>query len=133
MTRRKIDANQGLAAVREILEAYALAVANDEPFAFPESNDQTFATAIRFLLEDLANRVPGNSVEVRVPPLGAIQCIPGPTHTRGTPPNVVEMPADIWFELATGITDWSSALATGKVHASGTRADLSAVLPVIAD
>ena len=89
-----------------------------------------FATAVRFLLEELAEVAPGNSVEVRVPPLGATQCIEGPRHTRGTPPNVVEMSPETWFVVATGALKWSDAVSAGKVSASGTRADLSEVLPL---
>lgn len=86
--------------------------------------------AVRYLLEELAERAPGNSVEVRVPPFGVTQCIEGPRHTRGTPPNVVEMDAETWLELATGHQDWSGAVVLGKVSASGLRADLAALLPL---
>ena len=85
---------------------------------------------MRYLLEELAERAPGNSVEVRVPPLGATQCIEGPRHTRGPPPNVVEMSPETWFDLATGRQTWSDALAAAKVSASGVRADLGDVLPL---
>lgn len=88
------------------------------------------ATAVRYLLQALADRVPGNSVEVRVPPFGAVQCVEGPRHTRGTPPNVVEMDAATWIALATGGSSWAGAVASGAVHASGTRATLEAYLPV---
>jgi hypothetical protein len=88
------------------------------------------ATAVRFLLEELAEVAPGNSVEVRVPPLGATQCIEGPRHTRGTPPNVVEMSPETWFAVATGSLTWDDAVASGRVSASGTRADLAEVLPL---
>jgi len=88
-------------------------------------------TAVRFTLEELAVSSPGNSVEVRVPPAGAVQAIAGPRHTRGTPPNVVETDAATWLALATGHLAWDDAVASGKVAASGTRADLSPVLPLI--
>ena len=65
------------------------------------SRDAT-ATAVRYLLQVLADEAPGNSVEVRVPPYGAMQAIEGPRHTRGTPPNVIEMDAATWLALATG-------------------------------
>ena len=96
----------------------------------PDSVAADLTTAVRFLLEELAEMAPGNSVEVRVPPLGATQCIEGPRHTRGTPPNVVEMSPDTWFAVATGALNWNDAVAAGKVSASGTRADLSDVLPL---
>ena len=73
---------------------------------------------------------PGASVEVRVPPYAAIQCIEGVRHTRGTPPAVVEMTAEVWLDLARGERTWAEALASGQVHASGERADLSAFLPL---
>jgi uncharacterized protein (TIGR03083 family) len=79
----------------------------------------------------LIERAPGKSVEVRVPPYGAIQCIEGPTHTRGTPSNVVEMDALTWVELACGRLEWSTAVGDGRVRASGERADLSAYLPIL--
>jgi hypothetical protein len=85
---------------------------------------------VRYLLEELSEVAEGNSVEVRVPPFGVTQCIEGPRHTRGTPPNVVEMDADTWLRLATGALAWDQAVASGKVQASGTRADLSEVLPL---
>ncbi|MFG1838526.1 sterol carrier family protein [Micromonospora sp. NPDC049175] len=89
-----------------------------------------FREAVRSLLAILAERAPGRSVEVRVPPYGAIQCVPGPRHTRGNPSNVVEMAADTWLELATGRIGWAEAVAEGRVQMSGVRADLSAYLPL---
>jgi hypothetical protein len=117
--RRKTNPEAGRAAVASCL-SYP-----DGPAADPQ-----FVTAVRYLLEELAERAQGNSVEVRVPPLGATQCIAGPRHTRGTPPNVVEMSPETWFDLATGKTQWADALAAHKVHASGVRADLADVLPL---
>ncbi|MGY5884424.1 sterol carrier family protein [Modestobacter lacusdianchii] len=78
----------------------------------------------------LAQHAPGRSVEVRVPPFVAVQCIPGPRHTRGTPPNVIETDAATWLRLATGRLTWAEALAEGRVSASGNRADLSELLPL---
>ncbi|MFC7708582.1 sterol carrier family protein [Micromonospora lupini] len=86
--------------------------------------------AVRTLLAVLAERAPGRSVEVRVPPYGAIQCVPGPRHTRGNPPNVVEMSPQTWLELATGRIGWVEAVTDGRVQMSGVRADLSAFLPL---
>ena len=80
----------------------------------------------------LAQQVPGRSVELRVPPHVAVQCMQGPRHTRGTPPNVVETDAATWLRLATGALTWADAVAEGKVSASGNRADLSAHLPLAA-
>jgi hypothetical protein len=91
---------------------------------------QTTATAVRYLLEELAERAPGNSVEVRVPPFGVAQCVEGPRHTRGTPPNVVETDAETWLALATGTLEWPGAVASGRLTASGIRTDLSEFLPL---
>ena len=69
-----------------------------------------------------------------MPPYAAVQCGvggPGPTHTRGTPPNVVETDPVTFLRLATGRVSWSDAVGAGRVHASGLRADLSAALPVL--
>ena len=87
----------------------------------------------RTLAAILAGRYPGRSVEVRVPPYAAVQCAildPGPTHTRGTPPNVVETDPLIFLRLATGRIPWAEAVANGSVHASGLRANLAPVLPL---
>ena len=120
MARRRIKDTDGIAAIAAV-HASGLESADDA---------SAMATACRYLLEELAERSSGNSVEVRVPPYGATQCIEGPRHTRGTPPNTVEMNPDVWFALATGAMSWSQALAEAKVQASGTRADLSEVLPL---
>jgi hypothetical protein len=88
------------------------------------------ATAVRYTLEELAARHPGRSVEVRVPPHGAVQCLEGPAHKRGTPPNVVETDAPTWLALVMGTEDWTDAEVAGRVRASGLRADLSAYLPM---
>jgi hypothetical protein len=119
--RRRVPPGEGL---------QALQVWRAEPLAAPPG---TVATAVRFTLEELATRAPGRAVEVRVPPYGAVQCVEGPTHTRGTPPNVIETDARTWLDLATGRSDWPQALASGKVHASGLRASLADYLPLIPD
>ena len=87
-------------------------------------------TAVRATLGWVAQVYPGRSVEIRVPPQGAVQAIEGPRHTRGTPPNVVEMDAATWLSLVTGELLWTQAVADGRVRASGSRADLSEVLPL---
>jgi hypothetical protein len=97
----------------------------------PDGADRAdIATAVRFTLQHLADVAPGGTVEVRVPPYAVVQCIQGPRHTRGTPPNVVETDARTWLELATGQTTWADAVAAGRVHASGNRADLAPYLPL---
>jgi hypothetical protein len=87
-------------------------------------------TAVKTTARWLAQQVPGRSVELRIPPYVAVQCVEGPRHTRGTPPNVVETDAATWLRLASGQLDWATAVAEGKVVASGNRADLSAILPL---
>jgi hypothetical protein len=86
--------------------------------------------AVKTTARWLAQQVPGRSVELRVPPHVAVQCVPGPRHTRGTPPNVIETDAATWLRLATGELSWVTAIAEGKVVASGNRADLSGHLPL---
>jgi hypothetical protein len=92
------------------------------------------ARSTRALLGVLAARHPGRSVEVRVPPYAAVQCAigdPGPRHTRGTPPNVVETDPVTFLRLAAGASSWAEAVTAGRVSASGLRADLSSVLPIL--
>lgn len=89
-------------------------------------------TAVRFTLEELAAIAPGNAVEVRVPPDGAVQAVEGPRHTRGTPPNVVETDPATWLALVAGDLTWQDAVGQARVRASGERADLSPWLPLAA-
>ncbi|GAU66395.1 hypothetical protein SSP35_03_00430 [Streptomyces sp. NBRC 110611] len=91
---------------------------------------QALAAATRLLADALAAAAPGGSVEVRVPPFAVVQCVAGPRHTRGTPPNVVETDPLTWVRLATGRTTWGEALDAARLSASGERADLDAYLPV---
>ena len=89
------------------------------------------AAAVRLLAGVLATRAPGRAVELRIPPYAAVQCIPGPRHTRGTPPTVIETDPVSWLRLATGRLGWAEAVARGDVSASGERSDLSAYLPLL--
>ncbi len=86
--------------------------------------------AVRALLAELARVAPGRSVEVRIPPFGAIQCVAGPRHTRGTPPNVVETDPMTWLLVATGRLSWADATQQGRLRASGIRTDLTEYLPL---
>jgi hypothetical protein len=117
MARARITDEVGEASVRAALTG--------------SSNRDATATAVRYLLQLLAERTPGNTVEIRVPPFGAVQAIEGPRHTRGTPPNVIETDATTWLALATGAETWAAALAAGRVAASGSRADLAGHLPIL--
>ena len=85
---------------------------------------------VKHYLAMLTERAPGRAVEVRVPPYAAVQVIGGGTHTRGTPRAVIETDADTWIALATGALSWADAIRSGRVHASGERADLSPYLPL---
>jgi len=120
MARRRIPHLEGEQAVSAVIKA-----SNSL-----SETDSVFVMAVRYLLEELAEVAPGNSVEVRVPPLGATQCIEGPRHTRGSPPNVVEISPKVWFDLALGNLTWDQALIEHKVSASGVRASLAEVLPL---
>ncbi|WP_455360750.1 sterol carrier family protein [Streptomyces sp. SYSU K21746] len=93
---------------------------------------QALAACTRLLADALALKAPGASVEVRVPPYAVVQCVEGPRHTRGTPPNVIETDALTWVRLATGRTEWREAVEAAAVRASGERADLSGLLPILA-
>ncbi|MEU3402706.1 sterol carrier family protein [Streptomyces sp. NPDC006670] len=92
---------------------------------------QALAAATRLLADALAVKAPGGSVEVRIPPFAVVQCVEGPRHTRGTPPNVVETDPLTWLRLATGRTGWAEALDAAAVRAGGERADLSGLLPLM--
>jgi hypothetical protein len=118
---RKISTDEGRAALAVVRAAD---VASEKP---PRAD---LATAVRYLLQLLVEKAPGGAVEVRVPPFGAVQVIEGPRHTRGTPPNVVETDASTWIALATGEQAWADAAASGRILASGIRADLTEVLPL---
>jgi uncharacterized protein (TIGR03083 family) len=98
----------------------------------PQLSRRAMGVACRLLASMLAARVPGRSVELRIPPVAAVQLVEGPRHTRGTPPNVVELDPATWLEVATGRLSWTEAVAHGRIAASGERADLSPLLPVIA-
>ncbi|MGW0204560.1 sterol carrier family protein [Streptomyces sp. NPDC003233] len=93
---------------------------------------QALAAATRLLADALAAKAPGGSTEVRVPPYAVVQCVEGPRHTRGTPPNVVETDPLTWIRLATGRLSWQDALEEAKVSASGERADIGGLLPLMA-
>ncbi|KQS00491.1 hypothetical protein ASG12_06220 [Williamsia sp. Leaf354] len=116
------------------MRASVLAVAawlRDDTLPTPARTE--LAAAVRMSARTVAQLAPGASVEVRVPPFVAVQCIQGPRHTRGTPPNVVETDPRTWLLLATGLLDLDDAVAAGAVSASGSRAvEVAAYLPVVA-
>ena len=114
--RRRVDPADGVIALAA-WEADPDGVARD-----------VVATAVRHTLAALAERHPGHSVEVRVPPHGAVQCVEGVRHRRGTPPNVVETDAATWLSLVTRRLTWAEAVNSGALAASGNNADISALL-----
>ena len=136
VSRRRIDIDEGRAALAAWLEGAAppsgVPVSGVPASGVPVSGvpRAVTATAVRYTLEEVTARAPGNSVEVRVPPYGVTQCVEGPRHTRGTPPNVIECDAATWLAMVTGQVSWADAVASGKVAASGLRADLSELLPL---
>ncbi|QTX05805.1 sterol carrier family protein [Agromyces archimandritae] len=136
MARARIADVEGRDAVR----AWARAGADTAPAGGVDAGAQrptasidrnTLALAVRYTLQLLAEIAPGHTVEVRVPPFGAVQCVEGPRHTRGTPPNVVETDAETWLALAVGDASWQQARDAGRIHASGSRADLTGLVPVV--
>lgn len=96
----------------------------------PPYHPAALAIVTRALVDRLAAAAPGRSVEVRVPPFAAVQCIAGPRHTRGKPPSVVETDPLTWLDLSTGRVTWAAATSDGRISASGERSDLSSYLPL---
>jgi hypothetical protein len=113
------------ATLAETLDRIDAAVGADRK---PSVDDER--EAVKHFLAVLADRHPGKSVEVRVPPYAAVQCVEGARHTRGTPPAVVETDAETWLDLARGRTTFSDARSRGRVRASGERSDLTVLLPL---
>ena len=89
--------------------------------------DPEIMSQVKEVLAKISKLAPGHAVELRIPPYSAIQCVEGPKHTRGTPPNVVEMSAEVLFDISKGKIDWASAISDGRISASGERSDLSAL------
>ena len=92
--------------------------------------DPIILEEVKQTLAALVDRAPGRAIEVRIPPYAAVQCGEGPTHTRGTPANVIEMNAETWLALANGERTWADAMSAGDISASGARADLTELLPI---
>lgn len=132
VARRRIAIDEGRAALAawQAAQPPAPGAGSAGPESVAPLPRGTIATAVRYSLEEVTARAPGNSVEVRVPPFGVTQCVEGPRHTRGTPPNVIECDAATWLAMVSGQLGWADAVASGKVAASGLRADLSGLLPL---
>lgn len=98
----------------------------------PAPSGADLAAAVRLTARTLAEQAPGASVEVRIPPFVAVQCISGPRHTRGTPPNVVETDPRTWLLLVTGLLGVTHAGAAGTLRLSGSRAgEIQTWLPLV--
>lgn len=124
--RRRIDPEELRAAVT-VVTPWLL-----DPDGTPGPGRAELGAAVRLTLRTLAAAAPGGSVEVRVPPYGVVQCVEGPRHTRGTPPNVVQTDPRTWLLLATGHLTWPDAATAGALTASGTRAhEIAAWLPLL--
>lgn len=123
--QRRVDPHELRAAV----DAVGPWLAGAEP---EQPARAQLAAAVRLSLRTLAAAAPGGSVEVRVPPFAVVQCVAGPRHTRGTPPNVVQTDPRTWLLLATGRLTWDDAVRAGQVTASGTRAgEVAGWLPLV--
>ena len=118
MSRRQIADEEGTRAV---------SAWRADPGAFTAEDE---ALAVRYLLQLLRSRVPGKAVELRVPPYAAVQIVEGTSHTRGTPPAVVEIEATAWLELCSGVRSWDELVNLGRVNASGERSYLAALFPL---
>lgn len=94
------------------------------------SDEPSVKEQVKASLARLQEIAPGRAVEVRIPPYAAVQVVAGHTHRRGTPSAVVETDAQTWLSLAAGTLTWAEAVATGRLHASGERSDLSGYLPL---
>lgn len=116
--KRRIDAATGLALVKRFIAGDALSATEQ-------------STAVRFTLEEFAERYPGHAVEIRVPWIGAVQAISGVNHRRGTPPNIVEMDGQTWLAMVTGVAPTGTTPDAKTISSSGTRADLTPYLPLV--
>ena len=124
--KKPVDPAATRAAIMAIKDWIAAPAEHDKP------GRALLADAVRRTARTLEADAPGHSVELRVPPFVAVQCVEGPRHTRGTPPNVVETDPETWLRLATGLADWEEAVNTGRVDASGSRAgEIAQWLPLI--
>jgi hypothetical protein len=125
-TRRSVDPGKTRAAVSAIADWL-----RDD--SLPEPGRTELGEAVRLTARTLAAIAPGASVEVRLPPFVAVQCVSGPEHRRGNPPNVVETDPRTWLLLATGLLDVADAAASGALQLSGARAaEIERWLPLVA-
>lgn len=123
--RRAVDPAQTRAAVLTVAQWL-------RDVSHPAPTRDELAAAVRLTARTLSASAPGSNVEVRIPPFVAVQCISGPQHRRGTPPNVVEADPRTWLLLATGLLSVAEAVGDGRLQASGSRAtEIASHLPVV--
>jgi uncharacterized protein (TIGR03083 family) len=128
VAQRTGDHRLGDAVLFRLVEAVVHGLDLDPPVS---PDRRALKIVVKSLAGVLADRAPGRHVEARIPPYAAVQCVAGPRHTRGTPPNVVEAQAVAFVELCAGRLAWSAAVADGRVRTWGDRADLSPWLPLL--
>src|SRR6201991_4231201 len=112
--RRSVDPAKTRAAVSAVAEWLLDDV-------LPEPGRTELGDAVRLTARTLAATAPGSSVEVRVPPFVAVQCISGVEHRRGNTPNVVETDPRTWLRLAARVGLGDEAVADGRISLSGSR------------
>jgi len=109
MAKKQIPASEGLVAIEK----------------------RQLPTVTRYLLQEIERLAPGGTVELRVPPYGAIQCMAGMEHRRGTPPNVVELEPQVFIALCLGELSWDAAVAAHHIAISGAMAaDIAELFPL---
>ena len=86
--------------------------------------DLDIKAQVKQILKIVQELAPGRSVELRIPPYAAIQCVEGGNHRRGTPPNVVEMAPETLMALSQNPLKWDELLGKGLILASGTNTNL---------
>jgi hypothetical protein len=130
-SRRAVDPATTRAAMRTI-EQWLRATGEPAELPVPAPDRTSISEAVRLTARTLAATAPGAAVELRVPPFVAVQCIAGPKHTRGTPPNIVETDARTWLQLVSGLLTVREAIADGTLRVSGSRAgEIADWLPLV--
>ncbi|KAA8827159.1 sterol carrier family protein [Bifidobacterium tissieri] len=117
---------------KRALEQWQRTAAND-PTETDDLPRRVWAMAVRYSLYLMERRAPGEGVEVRVAPWGAIKILEGPASDPHnlTPPDVIELEPDVWLRLVCGVSTWDEEKDAGRISAVGERDDLSELLPLI--
>ena len=92
------------------------------------SKDLDIKLQVKSILDLIKSISPGKSVELRIPPYGAIQCVAGGNHRRGTPPNTVEMSGQTLIDLMKDPDSWAELCFNGEIQASGTSSNLTEII-----